>query len=1703
MDTALPAPKSADTPLTVKVHRYPGTRAFQDKELDRRLFTGRDTEIRELCQRILSHRIVVLYATSGTGKSSLLKAGVFPELRARGYLPLDVRFDFSKECTLGTQLDKEVRRECARPEQAATLIDAPSDSPTFEHYFDQAEFWGTRGPMVPVLVLDQFEDVFKRHKDPKIAKQIAQAQAVLFKEIASLITSPRDMRLVLSLREDAIGTLLAMGHEIPGLTHHNLQLLPLSAENAIEAIKLPATKDFGKYNALYTPPFECDDDAVRPLTNWLAEKSRAVIKDTMRGEGGGVETFVLQIFCEHIEAHAIREIAAGRTGTFTTALFEGKGKKEAVLRDYYHGKLLRFLVSRTQEEADKLDLQQLENRWLLPRLANRFMFNPMRSWRVLNLLERDLLTSDGGRRPARRDEIMRLRGLQEWEVVWLEAQRLVRSEPFGGQNLLNLSHDQLAAAIHERSLLRFVRRQLYVGITITVAFALCIVAALWVHAAQIDAAKERIRADHEFALRTAAAEAALERAGEQTGMNALATLAAAVKTLPSDDTAFFHLVDAAMSEGISIPLGYRQLVKDPGAFDNGRKTEILPDVDGNHFGHLRGAKLEVISLLGSDEPRMIHIPPDLSKASFALGNGGKAVVAINKRSATKAAPGIGPSERPVTGKKMDLHIHQNGILPWPKTELPPISGDLHELMLSPRAHWLIMADRKKKNLLCCDLQGHPLPLPLGKKAGDVRWLCFPKQDDIVVAAIYDSGAAPDSEFQSTSAFVKRGDNSEWLPLKLKDVRVAEFSMNGGWLAVVHGHEISFFSRTNLNQDTSLATTQTFPLRQILPVEKEEPRTLNIQTLTFFENDQRMIVSGRMRSELDYTYTDELYYFSLRNEKWQVDFSTQTQKRDEESDLSSTKLRDLLIRRIEESTTQLDRPTRWQFDPSGRWASTPTQIIDLLGDRSPPFSYPWQSIQLEEEDRRPRMPPNLGNWLSPTLAPPPLLRLLEPSGAYADWRLGSVPILRPSLRLLGKPERKARIAPDRACLIVWDEDRRWTGTANIQDQSAPSPGIILPEGWTVLNITAAKYLLAYSESSNSLQVWDVAIPEAPLFKEEIKLSTDINIQPSRDNALVNVAGDRIFIADTLSRLFWQFAFASKTWTSQPAERVLDLPHGWILQSHTTESEDEDSLASSMEYKASIAKASTPDKPLHVNLRSGYTHLKVTPDGRGLIIVYPETSKSTSGRRNSQLLLRHYELTPDEGLKDPQEWLLNGDAEVDDIMTSPDLRWCTALINGSTPKMWDLRLPASNQNNGRPALPLGEWSIGSDQYYFNENITKRKVAIIPERHELVIEGEDKVFHIPFSEWRPGTTPEELADRINFADLVSTLTSEQEFRTSMRRSGAISKKIIPGEVLLERYGKDMSNQSLAKVTAWLMNGGSVREHPFTTRPIGDWIAERLTAETIDDTIQAYRASPSDPKVLRALGKLLFKESGHQSSFTSEACFTFARENSSASEHAEIDAEWAQVSQHGALLLLDKIFQGTEYSSFRTYSKMKVLQQVQKRLGSLGYYQGAPDGRTDSLNHAAIVQWQASRGQPPTGLLSTNDIKQLGMNNLLEQHAPALGGKWLGTYYYGTDESAAQKPVEFKLTIQNNHGDSWFTGIYTEPYSGFGSRGPDGQMHGLVSGSIIDENGKMKIQFNKTYRYFHQPPIVYEGTLNPDTGKAYGNWGGKRGTFTLERQP
>jgi serine/threonine protein kinase len=124
-----------------------------------------------------------------------------------------------------------------------------------------------------------------------------------------------------------------------------------------------------------------------------------------------------------------------------------------------------------------------------------------------------------------------------------------------------------------------------------------------------------------------------------------------------------------------------------------------------------------------------------------------------------------------------------------------------------------------------------------------------------------------------------------------------------------------------------------------------------------------------------------------------------------------------------------------------------------------------------------------------------------------------------------------------------------------------------------------------------------------------------------------------------------------------------------------------------------------------------------------------------------------------------------------------------------------------------------------------------------------------------------------------------------------------------------------------------------------------------------------------------------------------------------------------------------------------------------------------------------------------------------------PNMNKQISGIYTYGPGYAAAQrgKSVVFELKSVQEDGSNRFEGVMNEPHTDFGTP-MDKRLWADVRGEILSNSSTVKVRFTKTYRYFQQASVIYEGNFDPSTGEITGTWkfstGGARetGTFTMK---
>lgn len=231
-------------------HPWPGLGSYDEHGSE--FFSGRHAEALDLAQMIRLWGAVVLSGESGLGKTSLLRAGVFPRLWELNFFPVYIRLLHAPDAPpYGQQVIDRVLEECrTRQDMDPPVLPAPGESLWRWLHREDVEFWNSRNQlMTPVLVFDQFEEIFTRGAE---SGRRSETDA-FFTELADIAenrrpddlprgcTEAQNYRVVLSLRKEYLSELeVCLGPRMPSALQNRFHLAPLSLDAALEVVKRPA-----------------------------------------------------------------------------------------------------------------------------------------------------------------------------------------------------------------------------------------------------------------------------------------------------------------------------------------------------------------------------------------------------------------------------------------------------------------------------------------------------------------------------------------------------------------------------------------------------------------------------------------------------------------------------------------------------------------------------------------------------------------------------------------------------------------------------------------------------------------------------------------------------------------------------------------------------------------------------------------------------------------------------------------------------------------------------------------------------------------------------------------------------------------------------------------------------------------------------------------------------------------------------------------------------------------------------------------------------------------------------------------------------------------------------------------------------------------------------------------------------------------------
>jgi len=190
------------TPATPDLSNpFPGLRCFLSEE--DYLFFGRHEQIEDLLRRLRTNRLVAVVGTSGSGKSSLVRAGLLPAVLGGGMAQAGSAWEIAVMWPGGSPMAHLAHALCD-----AGLYDADVEDALFHlqatlsrsrnGLVEAVRQSGAAGGSRLLLVVDQFEELFRFNR----ASATGQEEAIAFVNLLLHATKQADQNVyvVLTMR---------------------------------------------------------------------------------------------------------------------------------------------------------------------------------------------------------------------------------------------------------------------------------------------------------------------------------------------------------------------------------------------------------------------------------------------------------------------------------------------------------------------------------------------------------------------------------------------------------------------------------------------------------------------------------------------------------------------------------------------------------------------------------------------------------------------------------------------------------------------------------------------------------------------------------------------------------------------------------------------------------------------------------------------------------------------------------------------------------------------------------------------------------------------------------------------------------------------------------------------------------------------------------------------------------------------------------------------------------------------------------------------------------------------------------------------------------------------------------------------------------------------------------------------------------------
>jgi hypothetical protein len=318
------------------------------REQDRPYFFGRRAETAIVIANLRAAPLTVFYGSTGVGKTSVLRAGVVPEINdgarartARSKTP-DLVAVYCRDWR-----DDPCLSVISQIKRTFTLLNLSlrADALKIPDVISEASKQG----IALALILDQFEEYLYYHGG-------AQTGSAFDTQVAEITNSPGvRANILVSLREDALARLDQYKGQVNSLFDNYLRVEHLTAAAAAEAIVRPVAVFCREQNR---PLVEVERELVTAVVEQVQAGRLSFIDDApgfTRADGAGrIETPYLQLVMERMWHEEERQ----SSGKLRRNTLHTLGEADSIVRNHLD-QILTTLSTEDQATAERLFLHLL------------------------------------------------------------------------------------------------------------------------------------------------------------------------------------------------------------------------------------------------------------------------------------------------------------------------------------------------------------------------------------------------------------------------------------------------------------------------------------------------------------------------------------------------------------------------------------------------------------------------------------------------------------------------------------------------------------------------------------------------------------------------------------------------------------------------------------------------------------------------------------------------------------------------------------------------------------------------------------------------------------------------------------------------------------------------------------------------------------------------------------------------------------------------------------------------------------------------------------------------------------------------------------------------------------------------------------------------------------------------------------------------